>query len=221
PGAGKDSFVAVVVRDRGERGGVGGERHGGQRPAIAPHAADDLGRDVLRIGRAAAVAEEQQLVPRGDGDRDQPDGALEIGSMLGEEHPLGVQAVVEERVDQLLRAGHGPRIVGVGSRASQPAARSPKRRVAMSAMVRPMLSAEVAPGDGAFSPWTVPSASTMRKSSTSSPLGSTACARTPAPPRSRSSARRSGTSRRSAVTKADLLSERYISPMPVFQKRPT
>ena len=65
----------------------------------------------------------------------------------------------------------------------------------MSAMVRPMLSDAVAAGDGAFSTWTMPlGLDDAEVVAPATPLGSTAWARTPAPPRTMSSSRRSGTS---------------------------
>ena len=63
----------------------------------------------------------------------------------------------------------------------------------------------------AFTTWMARSLSTIRKSSTREPSGLTAWARTPAPPGTTSSARRSGTRRCRAWTKAALLSDRNIS----------
>ena len=67
---------AVVVADRGQRRGVGGERDGGERRAVVDEASDEFGGDVLGVGGAAAVAGEQDLAaaferrgdPLGDGD---------------------------------------------------------------------------------------------------------------------------------------------------------
>src|SRR3990172_702909 len=94
---------------------------------------------------------------------------------------------------------------------------SPKLFSAIASTSALIASDAVAPGEGAFSTWIAFFASTMRKSSTSLPASSTACARTPAPPRARSSARTSGTKRCSAFVNAALLSERYTSCSPVFQ----
>ena len=58
----KQLLVAVVVADRGQDRGIGGQRKGGQPRAIVSEAADEFAREVLRIGGAAAVAGEQQLV---------------------------------------------------------------------------------------------------------------------------------------------------------------
>ncbi len=50
--------VAVVVADRRDRGAVHAERHGRQPRAVHQVAARELGRQVLRVGGAAAVAAE-------------------------------------------------------------------------------------------------------------------------------------------------------------------
>ena len=120
----EDLVVAVVVGDGGERRGVGGERDRRQRAPLARHATDELGGDVLRVGRAAAVAEEQQLVPAAEGVRDEVDRSLEVGRVLGEEDALRVHAVVEERADGVLRRGHGGAMVGSRSRCGS---RTPSR----------------------------------------------------------------------------------------------
>src|SRR6185295_7485668 len=54
--AGEDVPEAVVVADRGHGGRVGVQRDRGQRTAFALEAAYELGGEVLRFGRAAAVA---------------------------------------------------------------------------------------------------------------------------------------------------------------------
>src|SRR5207249_9138902 len=57
---GEHLLVAIVIRDCGEGGRVGGERHGRKRRPFAREAPDELRRDVLGVGRAAAVAEEER-----------------------------------------------------------------------------------------------------------------------------------------------------------------
>ncbi len=52
----EDLFEAVVVADGGEDGGIGGKSDGGQAFAMAAEASDQLGGNVLGIGRGAAVA---------------------------------------------------------------------------------------------------------------------------------------------------------------------
>src|SRR5439155_16067152 len=94
---------------------------------------------------------------------------------------------------------------------------SPKVSATRPAMCRPIASEAVAAGDGALRTWIASCETAIRKSSTSEPSGATACARTPAPPRTRSSVRSSGTSRWRARTKAALRRDRYISYVPVRQ----
>ena len=65
---------AEIVADRGERRRVGGQRDRGDRRAVLDVADGQLGREVLRIGGAAAIAEEQDLaaaLEAGDGGRDE------------------------------------------------------------------------------------------------------------------------------------------------------
>ena len=57
---GEDLLEAEVVARRGEHRGVGGERDRGERGAAVGVAHHVLGREVLRVGRAAAVAAEEQ-----------------------------------------------------------------------------------------------------------------------------------------------------------------
>ena len=58
----EQALVAVVVADRGEHRGVGGQREGGQARAVVGEPADQLAGQMLRVGGAAAVAGEQDLV---------------------------------------------------------------------------------------------------------------------------------------------------------------
>src|SRR5688572_11635366 len=76
---------------------------------------------------------------------------------------------------------------------------------------------EVAAGDGALQTLITRLSSKIRKSSKRAPSRLHACARTPAPPGARSSSRISGSNFWSALVKAALESERYISPIPVRQ----
>src|SRR5690606_29143419 len=71
--AGEDVVVAVVVADRGEDAAVGGERDGGQSRAIVVEPAHQLPGPVLGVGRAAAVAGDQQAVATAQRVRAQPD----------------------------------------------------------------------------------------------------------------------------------------------------
>jgi len=79
------------------------------------------------------------------------------------------------------------------------AIRAPRRgaltqsRSASSAMCSAIAMLEVAPGEGAFRTETTGPSRLMRKSSTSDPSGSSACARTPAGAGTRSSAEIAGT----------------------------
>jgi len=57
----EDLIESEVVADRGERGGVGGERDRGNGRAVADVAHGELGREVLRVRGTAAIAEEHQL----------------------------------------------------------------------------------------------------------------------------------------------------------------
>ena len=55
--AGEDVVERAVVRDRGEQRAVGGQRDRREAGAVDEVAADELGREVLALRRAAAVAE--------------------------------------------------------------------------------------------------------------------------------------------------------------------
>ena len=59
--AGEDTLEAVIVRDRGEREGVGRQCNGRDRRPVALEPADELGGEVLGVGRATAVAEAENL----------------------------------------------------------------------------------------------------------------------------------------------------------------
>src|SRR5439155_15229400 len=115
-------IVAVVVGDGGGRRAAGGERDGGQRPPLALEPADELRREVLRVGGAAAVAEEEKLPPRAERLGDHVDGALEGVGVLLQEDLAGARARLEQRPDGRLagaraRAGRrhaGRRMVGAG-----------------------------------------------------------------------------------------------------------
>ena len=86
---------AVVVADRGQRRGVGGERDGGERRAVVDEASDEFRGDVLGVGGAAAVAGEQDLA-----------AALQRGSdALGDGDGGGDEFFVGRcTLDRLLRA---------------------------------------------------------------------------------------------------------------------
>jgi len=71
------TLVAVVVAERGEERGVGGERDRRQRLALLAEAADELGGEVLRVGGAATVAAGEDLSTRAQALVHRGDGALE------------------------------------------------------------------------------------------------------------------------------------------------
>ena len=72
-------LVAVVVGDSGDGRGVGGQREAGQPGALAAEPADQLRHQVLRVARAAAVAEGEHGAARGEAGRQQPAGREQIG----------------------------------------------------------------------------------------------------------------------------------------------
>ena len=53
---------AIVIADRGQDGGVGGQRDGRQRVSIKVEPRQELARDMLSIGGAAAIAGNEKLV---------------------------------------------------------------------------------------------------------------------------------------------------------------
>src|SRR5207302_10818581 len=56
-------LVAVIVAESCENGCVCRERNSRQRGAIRPEASHQLGGQMLRVGGAAAISKEQNLVP--------------------------------------------------------------------------------------------------------------------------------------------------------------
>ena len=62
-GAGQTGFVAVVIADRSEDRGIGIESDTSQSRAIVEKTADQLTRQVLAVGRTAAVAAEKNRAP--------------------------------------------------------------------------------------------------------------------------------------------------------------
>ena len=60
--AGKDLFEPVIVGDRRQRRGIGGQRDRGISRPILLVAADDFGRYVLGVRRAAAIAGDQNFM---------------------------------------------------------------------------------------------------------------------------------------------------------------
>src|SRR6185369_14885375 len=104
------------------RRGVGGEGDRGQALSLPHEASHELGHDVLRVGGAAAVAEEKELPALAQRTRDQLDGAFEIRRALGEEDVSRLRARLEDGANRRLRGRrarrcHGARIVGAGSEA--------------------------------------------------------------------------------------------------------
>ena len=77
---GEDDVVAVVVADRGEDRGVDGQRDRRQARPLALEAADELGREMLRVGGRAAVAAGQHLAAAGDAADERAD---RVGDRLG------------------------------------------------------------------------------------------------------------------------------------------
>ena len=92
----------MVVGDRGERRGVGGEGDRGERPTLAHEAPHELRRDVLGIGRTPPVAEEEHLPARVERVSHEVDRAFEEPEVLGQEDRLGVEARLEELADRRL-----------------------------------------------------------------------------------------------------------------------
>jgi hypothetical protein len=90
-------LVAVVVRDRGQRRRVGGERDPGERPALEHEPPDQLGGDVLRVGGAAAVAAQQHLMTGQHGVAQQIRGARDRVDVERVAHP---RALDERLADQ-------------------------------------------------------------------------------------------------------------------------
>src|SRR5207245_288750 len=111
----EDVLVPVVVGDGGERRRVGGERQRRERAPFAREASDELGGDVLRVGGAAAVPEEQDLPLGGEGVAHQLDGARERVGVLLEEHVARPGTLGEEAPDvRLDGARHHPTSGGGG-----------------------------------------------------------------------------------------------------------
>jgi hypothetical protein len=103
---GEDDFVAVVVADRGEDRGVDGEGDRGEARALALEPADELGREVLGVGRRAAVAAHQDLAPAGDAADQRTD---RVGDRLAQHFGSGVLevgAVEKLLLDPLFEHGH-------------------------------------------------------------------------------------------------------------------
>ncbi len=65
----EDLLEGEVVGDGREGRGVGRQGDGRQRPSVPAEAAHQLGREVLRVGGAAAVAEDDQLAAGLEGRR--------------------------------------------------------------------------------------------------------------------------------------------------------
>ena len=102
----EDHVEAVVVADRGQDRGVGGQCDRRQPGALAFEAADELGGEMLGIASRAAVAAGQHLAAAGDA-ADQ--GADRIGDRLAEDlcrRVLEVGAVEELLLDTLFEHDH-------------------------------------------------------------------------------------------------------------------
>src|SRR5664279_1988169 len=94
---------------------------------------------------------------------------------------------------------------------------SSKQLTNMSTTSRPISSEAVAAGEGTLQTWIMRWLCRKRKSSTRLPFLSTACARTPEPPGTRSASVNSGTIRCKARVKAGFTQARYCSSSPLRQ----
>ena len=102
--AGEHLVEAVVVADGGEDGGVGGQRFGRQRRAVARQLADELGRQVLRIGRRAAVAGDVQAAAVAVAGDHGVDGAREDGQRRPCRRPARCLALIEASMLRRMRS---------------------------------------------------------------------------------------------------------------------
>src|SRR3989338_3954006 len=82
---GKDLFIVVVVGDAGNGGSVCSQGKCRQGRSFNAKAVDEFSGNVLRVCRAAAVAEEEELVPPKKGLRDQVDGGDKRAEVILEE----------------------------------------------------------------------------------------------------------------------------------------
>src|SRR5205823_7401756 len=128
---GEHLLVAVVVGDGGEGGGIGGERHGRERRPFAREAPDELRRDVLGVGRAAAVAEEEDLPSGAQRLRDEVDRALEGCRVLLEEYLARPGALREQAPDLRLGGGRHQPTSGAGGMTCSTKKRRTSRGVMM------------------------------------------------------------------------------------------
>src|SRR5262245_36680132 len=217
-----DDNIDAGVGERQLRGEVAPDRFhaepltaGVERRRVDVHRGHAIAAGV-RLGQRAAAAAELQETLAGADPRGEQLGANPRRLVEPAGGAIAVAGAVVGRDPLAAFAAHRGREVAIRS-LSTGAARlvscyeSPKVFTARPAMWRPIAIEAVAPGEGALRTCTASASAMMRKSSTIVPSGLTACARTPAPPRVTSSARRAGTSRCSAATNAALLSERYIS----------
>src|SRR5690606_11774531 len=97
--AGEDFVVGVVVGDRGQDRCVGGQGNGGEFIALALEAADQLGGEMLAVGRRAAVAADQEFAAARETGVEQPRGALGWFDEDGARSLLGGKAFGEVGVD--------------------------------------------------------------------------------------------------------------------------
>jgi hypothetical protein len=82
-----------VVRNRSQHAAVGRKRKGGERaPPLPRKLIDELARDVLRIGRRAAIAAEQESPVRAETGGDHFSRADYFGRMFGKVAPLYFKA---------------------------------------------------------------------------------------------------------------------------------
>ena len=82
-------FETVVVGDGGQRRSVGGQRDRGVSWTILFVAADDFGGDMLGIGGAAAVADQENLVAG----TERVDDDISDGARGRQQRPIAVRAL--------------------------------------------------------------------------------------------------------------------------------
>ncbi len=99
--AGEDAVEVPVVGGRGEDGGIGGEGDGAQGGAVGGEADDELGDEVLGIGRGASVAGDEELARALHGAGGELSGADEGGVdlLVGEDGLHGGDGLRELAAD--------------------------------------------------------------------------------------------------------------------------
>lgn len=75
----EDFLIAVIVAERSQRRSVGGKRDGREGLPLSFISPDQLGRNVLRIGGAAAISAKQDLIARAKRLADKPSSCINLG----------------------------------------------------------------------------------------------------------------------------------------------